>query len=84
MKIDSARIRQLFQEVTDNRIRLDGCERHFFDPKDMKLGKPIRCQKCGGTMQIGHAMQYASGYRAAGGNPDDVWPDLFRRKENKK
>lgn len=29
-------------------------------------------------------MQYASGYRAAGGNPDDVWPDLFRRKENKK
>lgn len=74
-RIDSAAI---LAEIKANRARLDGCARHRFDLGDppYKFGMKVTCTNCGGTLDAIHAFSYTQGYKAAGGNPNDVIPNF--------
>lgn len=54
----------------ENRDRLLGCRRHLFDiPSDEQ---EAACTRCGGTMSKAETEAYASGFKAAGGDPADI------------
>jgi hypothetical protein len=71
--------RRLWEEVKANGARKDACPRHHFTYETVQFGQPIRCDNCGGTMQLTDAGMYVKGYIAAGGNPDDVWPGWLKK-----
>ncbi len=71
---------KIWDDVKVNRTRLDGCKRHLWLYEKVTLGQPIKCEHCGGTMQLTDAGMYVRGYVAAGGNPDDVWPGWNKRR----
>ena len=66
----------LWAEAQSNRAKLDGCARHFFNIGDppYRLGQKFECTNCGGVMDAVQAFRYVQGYKAAGGNPNDVIP----------
>lgn len=75
MKIDA---KALLAEVRANLDRLEACPRHQFDAVPaVLLSDKHACLRCGGTMDVVAIGQYARGYKAAGGNPDDIWPGLI-------
>lgn len=65
---------KLMDEIRENRRKLDSCDRHLFDPETYKLGCRMRCLKCDGTISSTDVPTYIAGYRAAGGDPGDIWP----------
>lgn len=73
MMIDS---NALWKAVKANRAKLDACPRHYFGnvgEGDYSQPKKKRvCANCGGEMNDRDIITYARGYKAAGGNPDDV------------
>lgn len=56
--------------------RLDGCARHRFELGDppYRFGAKFTCTVCGGEMDAVQAFRYCQGYKAAGGDPNDVIP----------
>lgn len=69
----------LWQQVKDNRLKLDSCACHSFGKVvgDRAGGYSPRqnmrtCQRCDGNMEDRDIVLYAKGYKAAGGNPDDI------------
>lgn len=68
--------RELLAKVQANRARLDGCARHRFEIGDppYRFGQKFECVNCGGEMDAVQAFRYCQGYKAAGGNPNDVIP----------
>ncbi|AXC34286.1 hypothetical protein P7I17_gp32 [Escherichia phage Halfdan] len=69
----------LFAAIKENRRKLDACPRHLFDvgPPPYQLGQKVTCAICDGYMPVTDAAQYARGYMAAGGNPDDVIKNFY-------
>ena len=78
---------ELWKEAVSNQAKLDACDKHAFvwpvDPANyveiggerrLAVGSKIVCAKCNGQMKALLAMQYVMGYKAAGGNPNDVMP----------
>lgn len=64
----------LMQQIRENRIRLDSCKRHLFDPNDeVKAGAKLICQSCKGKIDMLDAAEYIKGFKAAGGDPCLVW-----------
>ena len=70
----------LWEQVKANRAKLDACPRHRFDSRPVKMGQKVVCLECGGETGLVDIGYYLKGYRAAGGNPDDVWPGFFDGK----
>lgn len=64
----------ILKDIRGNIAKRDACPRHLFRGEKMKLGQPMQCEHCGGTMQITDAGFYVKGYMAHGGDPNDVWP----------
>lgn len=73
MTIDS---KAILAEIKANRAKLDGCARHRFELGDppYKFGQKFTCSNCGGTMDAVQAFRYCQGFKAAGGNPNEVIP----------
>lgn len=67
-------LQELWLQAKANRERLDGCSKHFFDlgAPPFSFGAKCACQRCGGVMDLTLINEYARGYAAAGGNPNDV------------
>lgn len=66
--------REILAEVRENIRRLKSCPRHTVDPASRVFGQPTYCIHCGGKLRAEELMQYIAGYRAAGGNANDIWP----------
>lgn len=69
----------LLKHVQDNHARLNGCPVHKFGKVvgGRALGQSFlqnkrTCENCGGEMPDPNIILYAKGYKAAGGNPDDI------------
>jgi DNA-directed RNA polymerase subunit RPC12/RpoP len=71
--------RNLFKRAKINRIKLDGCTLHRYDPEAFAImfGAKAVCMNCGGEMGVLEIAQYIRGYIAAGGNPNLVLPGYF-------
>lgn len=67
-------LHELWLQAKANRERLEGCAKHFFDlgAPPYSLGAKCHCTRCGGVMDLVVIDQYARGYAAAGGDPNDV------------
>lgn len=70
MQIDG---KALLAEIRANRAKLKGCPCHRFVDQKANLGKKVTCADCGGQMNLTELGGYMDGYRAAGGNPNDIW-----------
>lgn len=77
--MDKSEAFELLEQIKANRLKLNSCARHDFGNVigDRSGGLSPRqnmriCQNCGGSMEDRDVILYAKGYKAAGGNPDDI------------
>lgn len=71
--------RSLMRDIRENAEKIRKCQQHVFGDV---LGAPSEgvaafnarrtCMDCGGTMKDSDIVHYARGYKAAGGDPDDI------------
>lgn len=62
-----------FERIKENRAKLDACPRHDFgELPEIVFGLQLKCKRCEGLMDATRANDYARGYEAAGGNPDEI------------
>lgn len=73
--------RSLMRDIRENAEKIRKCSQHVFGDV---LGGPDNegsvynynarrtCMECGGTMKETEIVNYARGYKAAGGDPDDI------------
>lgn len=66
----------LFEQIKENRSKLDGCARHRFEIGEppYAMGQKVACTNCGGSLGLVEIAAYTRGYAAAGGDPGDVAP----------
>lgn len=66
--------RKLLEAIRANQTKLADCPKHFFDLGEppYRFGMKVTCQNCGGFMNATDILPYAQGYKAAGGNPNEV------------
>lgn len=74
------KVLEIWEEVKINSAKLKNCIRHRFEQQSVKLGDKITCVNCGGVMSLSSAGEYVRGYKASGGDSDDVWPGFFKDK----
>ena len=75
-----AGMKERWAAAQENVAQLDACPRHRFVLTDEQIaqgsgalfGKKLVCERCEGRMDLLHINQYIRGYKAAGGNPNDV------------
>ena len=78
--VSRADVLSIWEEVKANRAKLDACARHRFLPVPVKMGDKVTCVVCGGILSLSALDSYVRGYKASGGNPDDIWPGYFKEK----
>lgn len=71
-KEDAARI---WDQVKRNNAQLSGCSAHRFRGGAPAFGKKMVCFNCKGEISLAEIGTYIAGYRAAGGDAADVWPE---------
>lgn len=60
-------------DIKANRLKLDECKKHeFAEIPELFIGVKLTCKKCGGKMDALQACQYALGFEAAGGDPNQI------------
>lgn len=66
----------MFDEIKENRQRLDNCKLHHFPtlPKPLEITSKFDCSNCGGRIGHQEASAYTRGYAAAGGDPNEIIP----------
>lgn len=70
----------LWDQVKENYRKICECPRHRFAYVGaVKLGQKFQCQACGGTMGLIGIGDYIAGYKAAGGDVNDIWPEFEKR-----
>lgn len=75
MSID---MKALMDEAKGEIARRAGCPRHSFKAQaSYSFGAKLTCEVCGASMRLTDISTYARGYRAAGGNLDDILPGLL-------
>ena len=76
--VSKPELKTLWDEVKANLQRLHTCPKHHFPPESLSekrvSGREYTCSVCGGTMKLSEAAEYIRGYKAAGGNPNDILP----------
>lgn len=68
-------LKEIWEEVKENRRRLDNCVGHHqFGRVRFANGiaRDVTCDVCGGSMSVMSALDYRRGFAAAGGNPELV------------
>jgi hypothetical protein len=78
-----ADILSIWAEAKANVAKLDTCPRHRFTSTPVKLGDKFICLACGGTVGLTDLGNYIRGYRAHGGDADDIWPGWATRHDKK-
>lgn len=69
----------LWAEVKENHRKIRECARHRFEAVQVVLGQRLQCKQCGGTMGLISIGDYIAGYKAAGGDANDIWPNFEGR-----
>lgn len=66
----------LWEAIKANRKRLNECPKHRFEIGEppYRLMQKATCLHCHGEMELTTIDEYLRGYRAAGGNPNDIVP----------
>lgn len=65
----------ILREIRANSIRWRECKSHRFErPEQIIFGAKHRCVNCGGEQRLSYITMYLDSYRAAGGDPNDIWP----------
>lgn len=80
--MDDADRKRLWANANANVEQLNACPRHHFVMTDEQVaagpaalfGAKLTCQRCNGRMDMLGVNQYVRGFKAAGGNPNDVMP----------
>lgn len=72
---------QMLAEIKQNHRNLNRCPQHLFPFKESNLGQKHSCANCGGTMRLTEISYYCRGYKAAGGDPNEICPFLFKEDE---
>lgn len=77
--MDKSEAANLLKEIKANHAKLNSCSKHEFGKVigDRTNGYSTRqnmrtCSRCDGKMDDSQIILYAKGYKAAGGNPDDI------------
>jgi hypothetical protein len=78
--VPRAEILSMWDQVKINIAKLDACPRHRFEPVPVRMGDKVRCDNCGGQISLVDLSHYVKGYRAAGGDVNDVWPGYDTRR----
>lgn len=68
--------RALWNEVKENLRKIRTCPRHRFESitQNVLVGQKYQCQNCQGQMGLVSIGDYIAGYKAAGGDVNDIWP----------
>jgi hypothetical protein len=81
-------VRRIAEEVIANHRRRNSCALHYVEKQLADNKPPTRtlfvCKFCKGTFDYGYLGPYLAGYEAAGGDPQQVWPDASPRKTEPK
>lgn len=73
--VKKSAIKRIFEQVKQNQAKLKGCKRHRFGII-AHVGRSLdthECLECGGSMKFHDIYVYSLGYKANGGNPDDIY-----------
>ncbi len=68
---------EAFMRIKENIAKLDNCVKHKFTldaEPPYQFGMKLTCENCQGEMKAVDAFRYVQGYKAAGGNPNEVIP----------
>lgn len=70
---------KIIEEIRENHKKQDSCDLHQFEvPKaGCRLGQYYTCKNCGWKTRIVEIGLYALGYKAGGGNPNDVMEGIL-------
>jgi len=69
----SINFKEILETVKANGARLKQCPRHrFVWPENRTLGTRLKCENCGGEMDVVQILRYVEGCEAAGGKADDI------------
>lgn len=71
--IPSDEVRGIWEKAKANDAIVRGCPRHRFSGEAV-IGKRKPCDACGGTLSLSDIGNYIRGYKAAGADPNDIWP----------
>lgn len=64
---------ELYLAIKANRQLLDECKQHNFgELPPLAFRVMLACRNCGGHMDAVQATQYALGFEAAGGDPNQI------------
>ncbi len=76
MKVELAKIRK-------NINNIERCKKHRFDPDNYgrKPGAKATCLNCGGVMRLTEVGSYLQGFKAAGGDTEEVWPGYYKKRK---
>lgn len=69
---------KIWAEVRENNRRWRECPRHLFEawnPDERKFGEKLTCKNCGASEMLNDIARYIEGYKAAGGDPNDIMPN---------
>lgn len=75
MPISKTNVSRMFAKVKENRERLEACTGHRFPGGRPKLGERQTCQVCQGTMSLSSIHDYMQGWKHAGRDVNEVWPN---------
>lgn len=78
--ISKPEIMDIWAEVKANSAKREACPRHVFAGGDVKMGQKVTCLACGATMSLVEAGFYIKGFKAAGGDPNAIWPGWNKEK----
>lgn len=69
-------IKDIMPDILEENKKILECSKHDFGTvppvNELTLYPYVSCSKCGGVFDIGKAITYAVGYKAAGGDINDV------------
>jgi len=69
----SINFKEILETVKANDARLKQCPRHrFVWPEVRKFGAKLKCENCGGEMDLVQILRYIEGYEAAGRTANDI------------
>ncbi len=71
----NTRTNKILAEIRNNSKKLSSCERHKFTGERMPPRNTHKCIKCEGEMKGGEVLWYITGYEAAGGDANDIFPN---------